>query len=146
MDEPALRIDHVALPCYDAEATRTFYGERLGLPLTATFHATSALWGDRAFTYLAFALGDGALLDFFAIEGVARPESDPVPVGARHLALAVRSRGELEAGRARLAAAGVFLSEPVDHGAGRLSLYCFDPNGHQLELTHRPAPPPGPPR
>jgi len=141
MPEPALRIDHLALPCFDPEATRVFYGERLGLPLAASFRGTSSVWGDRGFWHLAFALPDGACLDFFAIDGVARPEGDPVPVGARHLALAVRSRAELEGWRARLAAGEVWISDPVDHGEGRVSLYCFDPNGHQLELTHRPAAP-----
>jgi len=160
-----LRIDHVALPCFDREATEAFYGKGLGLPLAASGSDTSPVWGNRRFRYLAFALPGGTLLDFFALDGLARPEPDGVrpepdvvrpepdvvrpepdvvrpepdvlPVGVRHLALGVSSRAELEVFRARLAAAGVWVSEPVEHQGGRLSYYCFDPNGHQLELTHR---------
>jgi catechol 2,3-dioxygenase-like lactoylglutathione lyase family enzyme len=136
-----LHLDHVALPCFDLAATEAFYGGCLGLPVAATFAGASPLWEGRRFTYLAFGLAGGGLLDFFAIAGVARPEADAVPGGARHLALGVASRAELDHLRARLVAAGIWVSDPVPHDAGRLSLYCVDPNGHALELTHREAPP-----
>jgi catechol 2,3-dioxygenase-like lactoylglutathione lyase family enzyme len=133
-----LHIDHVALPCFDREATEAFYAGGLGLAVAACWSDASPLWQGRRFTYLAFALARGELLDFLAIEGLARAEPDDAPIGARHVALGVDSRAELDAVRARLAARGVWVSEPVDHGGGRVSVYCFDPNGHQLELTHRP--------
>jgi catechol 2,3-dioxygenase-like lactoylglutathione lyase family enzyme len=136
-----LSIDHVALPCFDLAATEAFYGGCLELPVAGTFEGTSALWAGRRFTYLAFGLAGGALLDFFAIEGIARREGDPVPAGARHVALGVGSRAELARLRARLEAAGVWVSGEVPHAEGRLSLYCFDPSGHQVELTHRAASP-----
>lgn len=132
-----MRIDHVGLPCFDLSATEAFYGGCLELPVAATWSDTSALWSGRRFTYLAFALPGGALLDFFAIDGVARPEGDSVPAGVRHVALGVASRGELERLRNRLVGAGNAVSDPVAHGAERLSLYCVAPNGHALELTHR---------
>jgi hypothetical protein len=47
------------------------------------------------------------------------PLEEPVPAGARHVAL------------------GVWASDPVSQEAGRLSLDCVDPSGHSLELTHR---------
>ena len=51
-------------------ATEAFYGGCLELPVAATWSDTSALWSGRRFTYLAFALPGGALLDFFAIDDI----------------------------------------------------------------------------
>jgi len=134
-----LRVDHVALPCFDVAASRRFYEDALGLRLLAAFVADSELWRGR-FLYMAFGgEGGGAALDLFAVEGLARP-AEALPPGIRHVALALSSAEELETRRARLAAHGVWVSGPVAHG-NHDSIYCFDPNGHQIELTFRQAAP-----
>ncbi len=130
-------IDHVVLPSFDRARTERFYQDVLGLPLVDVFEGVSPLWGDRAFTLSAFGLPGGARLELFTVEGLARPESDGLPVGLRHVALAVDSRAELEAWKARLEASGTWSSDYVAHGPVRRSLYFFDPNGHYFELTHR---------
>jgi catechol 2,3-dioxygenase-like lactoylglutathione lyase family enzyme len=134
------RIDHVALECFDLARTEAFYGELLGLELRERASGTSADWGGAAWTLLAFALPAGGALDFFAIDGRRPAERDRAFAPVAHVALAVESRAELEALRARLVARGVAIPEEHDHGPDRRSLYCFDPNGHYLELTHRGGP------
>jgi catechol 2,3-dioxygenase-like lactoylglutathione lyase family enzyme len=134
-----LQFDHVALPCFDVAASRRFYEDALGLRLLAAFTGDSELWRGR-FLHLAFGSeGGGAALDLFAVEGLGRPE-EALPPGIRHVALALASAEELATRRARLAAQGVWVSGPVAHG-NHDSLYCFDPNGHQIELTFRRAAP-----
>jgi glyoxylase I family protein len=135
-----LAIDHVVLPSFDRTETERFYQEVLGLPLVDVFQGLSPVWGDRAFTLSAFRLPGGARLELFSVEGLVRPESDGLPVGLRHVALAVGSRAELEAWKVRLEAAGLWVSDFVPHGPERRSLYFFDPNGHYFELTHRGGP------
>jgi catechol 2,3-dioxygenase-like lactoylglutathione lyase family enzyme len=131
-----MRIDHVVLPSFDREKTERFYQQVLGLPLVDVFQGVSPLWGNRAFTLSAFALPGGARLELFSVDGMARPESDGLPVGLRHVALAVASHADLAAWKARLEAARTWTSDFVPHGPERCSLYFFDPNGHYFELTH----------
>ncbi|MFI5316285.1 MAG: VOC family protein [Myxococcota bacterium] len=134
MGSPLLGIDHVALRCFDMKATERFYGEVLGLPLAERADGPSEGAEGTTWRLAGFRLPSGALLDFFEIEGAARPASlDDVP----HVALAVATRADLESWRARLTASGVAIPEERDQGDGRHSLYFFDPNGHYLELTCR---------
>jgi glyoxylase I family protein len=135
--ETALRFDHVALPCFDVAATRRFYEEALGLELLSAFEGDSPLWGGR-FLLMMFGGAGGAAVDLFALEGLARPE-EALPAGIRHVAIAAASQAELAAREARLVRHGVWISERVDHG-DHDSIYCFDPNGHQLEITFRRRP------
>jgi catechol 2,3-dioxygenase-like lactoylglutathione lyase family enzyme len=135
-----LAIDHVVLPSFDRAATECFYQEVLGLPLVEVFEGVSPVWNDRAFTLSSFALPGGARLELFTVEGLEKPASDGLPVGLRHVALAVDSFDELEAWKRRLDAAGTWTSDFVPHGLDRRSLYFFDPNGHPFELTHRGSP------
>jgi catechol 2,3-dioxygenase-like lactoylglutathione lyase family enzyme len=140
MPEAHLRIDHLALPSYDPEATHRFWSEQLGLKPLGVFEGTSDLWGGRRFLLSTYDAGGGSILDFFCVEGLARPEDDPHPVGMRHVALGVESRAALYAWKRRLESHGSWVSELVDHGGTHDSIYCFDPNGLQVELTFRPQP------
>ncbi|HEX2484315.1 MAG TPA: VOC family protein [Myxococcota bacterium] len=136
MDTSLSHVDHVALPAYDLDATHRFYAGVLGLDFRGEQEGRSELWGGRGFRLRSYAAAGGALFDFFQVEGLARPD-DALPVGLRHVALAVGSRAAVEAWRATLRAAGVWTSELVDHDGTHDSVYCFDPNGHQLEITWR---------
>ncbi|MGH7864783.1 MAG: VOC family protein, partial [Candidatus Binataceae bacterium] len=40
-------LNHVALPCFDAAATRRFYRDVLGLKLVEAFSGRSEPWGNR---------------------------------------------------------------------------------------------------
>jgi catechol 2,3-dioxygenase-like lactoylglutathione lyase family enzyme len=134
---PPLGIDHVALPCFDPEATRGFYEDALGLRLLGASEGESPLWGGRRFLLMIFSAG-GQALDLFAVEGMERPPCDALPAGARHVALALESPDDVEERARRLRSHGVWVSDLVGHG-DHDSRYCFDPNGHQVELTFRRA-------
>jgi catechol 2,3-dioxygenase-like lactoylglutathione lyase family enzyme len=114
------KLDFVAIPSQDAERTRRFYAETLGLRLDK--HAKSELW-----------LGETCL----AIWEPARFGMEFVPQKNAHLALHVddvaTARGELEA-------RGVtFAGETLDTGVCRMAFFT-DPDGNDLMLHHRYAP------
>jgi catechol 2,3-dioxygenase-like lactoylglutathione lyase family enzyme len=134
-----LGIDHVALACFDLEATERFYGEVLGLPVVERADGVSHDWEGRAWRLAAFALPSGALLDFFQIEGVEPPKPQGSVDTVRHVALAVATRADLESLRERLERFGIEIPEEQDHGGGRHSIYFFDPNRNYVEITCRPA-------
>jgi catechol 2,3-dioxygenase-like lactoylglutathione lyase family enzyme len=134
-----LGIDHVALACFDLPATERFYGELLGLPVVDRAGGVSEEWEGRAWQLRGFELPNGGLLDFFAIAGVTRPEPRGFLDTVAHVALGVATRADLEDWRKRLESHGHPILEEQDHGGGRYSIYCSDPNGWFLELTCRPA-------
>jgi len=123
-----LSLDHAVFPIWDVEASLAFYGETLGLPLAQAI--TGDDWGGHPWLMLIFALEDGRELVLVARRGAARP---PPEGDERHYALAAGSRAEQDAFEARLAAAGVAVSEET-HGERR-SLYALDPNGVTIEIT-----------
>lgn len=134
MGSTLLGIDHVALRCFDSNATERFYGELLGLPVVERAGGASPEWDGRAWRLTGFQLPSGALLDFFEIEGAARPTSRDT---VQHVALAVRTREDLERWRKKLEASDCPVLEEQSHSEGRHSYYFADPNGHYLELTWR---------
>jgi catechol 2,3-dioxygenase-like lactoylglutathione lyase family enzyme len=139
MGASLLGIDHVALASFDMKATERFYGEILGLPVVERADGVSQGWAGRAWRLLGFALPSGALLDFFEVEGAERPEPRGELDTVRHVALSVATRADLESLRERLERSGVEIPEEQDHGAGRYSIYFFDPSRNYVEITCRPA-------
>jgi len=134
------RLHHTAYVTKDLEATRVFYEDVIGLPLSATWCETDFLFGkDRTYCHLFFDLGDGSSLAFFQFADAADqaefgPDLPPSPF--RHIALNVdlETQREIEG---RIAKAGI---EPPDtyvleHGYCR-SLYVNDPNGMIVEFTY----------
>ncbi len=130
-----LAIDHVAHPSFDALATHRFYTHVMGFPLV--FAAT----GENTTTktpYLLTAYGAGSCsIDFFEVDGVARPAKDGVPADVRHVGLVVETRADVEKWEERLAALG----QPFDLEAlatGDVHLYVTDPNGLVIEISAAP--------
>ena len=114
------KLDFVSIPSQDAERSRRFYAETLGL--RPDDHAQYELWaGDTCLT-------------------IWEPERLGMPFGPQkngHLALHVddvaRARGELEA-------KGVtFTGDTLDTGVCHMALFT-DPDGNDLLLHHRYAP------
>lgn len=135
--EPILRLHHFAWRCKDAEETRVFYEDILGLPLTHIIRAdTVPSTGEECpYVHLFFNLEDGSSIAFFDLgdDQVAEP-SPNTPAWVNHLALKVSSLESLERARTRLEAAGIEVLGVTDHGFVN-SIYFFDPNGIRLELT-----------
>ena len=136
---PIKGLHHFAWRCRDAEETRAFYEDLLGLPLAHVVKAdTVPSTGEFCpYVHIFFEMGDGSCIAFFDLgDDVAADPSPNTPAWVNHIALEVPSGDALEAAKARLEAAGVEVLGVTDHGFVN-SIYFFDPNGLRLELTVR---------
>lgn len=137
---PAIRgLHHLAYRCRDAEETRSFYEDLLGLPLAHIVTGERVpSTGERCpYCHLFFRLRDGSYVAFFDLGDGAATEPDPkTPPWVNHVALEVADEAELMAARTTLVEAGVDVLGPTDHHIVK-SIYFFDPNGVRLELTCR---------
>lgn len=132
-------VHHTAFRCRDAEQTRWFYEDVLGLPLAAAlaFEEEPGTGRKRPYMHLFFALPDSNYIAFFDDPGDARPEHFEMAHGFdRHIAIEAASEAEMLAYKARIRAAGVPCFGPIDHHFVR-SIYMYDPNGLQVEITSR---------
>lgn len=135
--QPVERLHHFAWRCRDAEETRRFYEDLLGLPLVHVIRADHVpSTGEYCpYVHLFFQLQDGASVAFFDLgDDQAAAPSPNTPAWVNHLALRVPDLTALAQAKARLEAAGVEVIGITDHGFVR-SIYFFDPNGLRLELT-----------
>jgi catechol 2,3-dioxygenase-like lactoylglutathione lyase family enzyme len=111
------RLDFVAVPSRDAERSRAFYGDTLGL--RADENAQNEFW-----------VGGTCL-------GIWEPERfgmEFTPQRNGHLALSV---GDVEAARVELEAKGVeFFGETLDSGVCHMAFF-RDPDGNDLMLHRR---------
>jgi catechol 2,3-dioxygenase-like lactoylglutathione lyase family enzyme len=126
-------LHHNAYRCRDAEETRKFYEDFLGLPLTNAFVINETKSGRPTNTLHAFyAMDDGSSLAFF--EAPDRPfdfkEQHDFDL---HIALEV-SQDDLHRMFAKGQAAGIQTRGVADHGFID-SIYFRDPNGYVIELT-----------
>ena len=136
---PIQQLHHYAYRARDAEETRHFYEDILGLPL---YHIIQS---DRVpstgeycpYTHFFFRLQDGSFIAFFDLgnDEAALP-SPNTPAWVNHIAFEVNSPADLQAAKARLEAAGIDVLGVTDHHFVH-SIYFFDPNGIRLELTVR---------
>ena len=130
---------HFAYPCRDAEETRAFYEDVLGLPLVHCMQVDSVPSTGEAgpYAHIFFEMGDGSYIAFFDLGKGEMPQPSPnTPSWVLHLALEVDGVEEVMAAKARLERAGIAVRGVVDHGFIH-SIYFFDPNGLRLELTTR---------
>ncbi|RCS57089.1 VOC family protein [Parvibium lacunae] len=140
---PILGLHHAAYRCRDAEETRAFYEDLLGLPL---FHYIEAdhvpSTGEYCpYVHIFFRLADGSCIAFFDLgDNQAAAPSPNTPAWVNHIAFAVPDLAALETIRQRLLAQGVAVLGPTDHHIFQ-SIYFFDPNGIRLELTAQLASP-----
>ena len=132
------RLHHTAYVTEDLEATRHFYEDIIGLPLSACWTEVDHLFGkDRTYCHLFFDLADGSSLAFFSFadpedQAEFGPELAPSPF--RHIALKVDDATQAEIEQ-RIEKAGF---EPpktytLEHGYCR-SVYVEDPNGMVVEF------------
>jgi len=135
---PVHGLHHIAYRCRDAEETRRFYEDLLGLPLVHVVRAdTVESTGEHCpFIHLFFEMTDGSCVAFFDLgDNQAAAPSPNTPLWVNHLAMRVGSQAEVDAAKRRLEAAGVEVLGPVLHDGFVRSIYFFDPNGIRLELT-----------
>jgi catechol 2,3-dioxygenase-like lactoylglutathione lyase family enzyme len=133
------RLHHNAYVTANMEATRHFYEDLIGLPLTATWCEADELFGkERVYCHCFFGLADDSALAFFQFadpgdQSLFGPKMPASPF--HHIALNCDAATQ-EQVKKRLEAAGY--KEPnlyvLEHGYCK-SLYATDPNGMILELT-----------
>jgi glyoxylase I family protein len=137
---PIQGLHHWAYRCRDAEETRHFYEDLLGLPLTHFIRAENYVGtsGEHVdvYVHIFFEMADGSSLAFFDLgDNVTAEPSPNTPRWCNHMALEVKSPEHLQAAHKRLVEAGVEVVGPLDHDGFVRSIYFFDPNGARLELT-----------
>jgi catechol 2,3-dioxygenase-like lactoylglutathione lyase family enzyme len=128
-------LHHNAYRCRDAEETRQFYEDFMGLPLAIAFQIDQTKSGRQTKTLHAFfEMGDGSYLAFF--------EAPDMPFDFKkqhdfdlHIALEVE-RDDLHKMLEKGKAAGIETRGVADHGFID-SIYFRDPNGYVIELTAR---------
>ena len=129
-------LHHFAYRCRDAEETRHFYEDILGLPLFHYIRAdTVPSTGEHCpYVHIFFRMTDGSCLAFFDLgdNQLAAPSAN-TPAWVNHIALRVESIAELLTMKARIEAHGVEVLGVTDHRVFN-SIYFFDPNGIRLEL------------
>ena len=125
----------------DPAATRQWYEDVLGLPLTMAMVFDEEPGTGRKIDYmhLFFKMGDDNFIAFFdAPEGADEKLFRPRSAFDLHLAFEVDTREELKAWRRRINQAGRPCFGPIDHEFIH-SIYFFDPNGIPLEITIKDA-------
>ena len=134
---PIQQLHHFAYRARDAEETRHFYEDILGLPLYHVIqsdHVPST--GEYCpYTHFFFRLQDGSFIAFFDLGNDEAAEPSPnTPAWVNHISFRVDSQNALRDMKARLEAHGVSVLGITDHHIFH-SIYFFDPNGLRLELT-----------
>lgn len=134
---PIQQLHHYAYRARDAEETRHFYEDILGLPMyhiIQSDHVPST--GEYCpYTHFFFRLQDGSFIAFFDLgDDEAALPSPNTPLWVNHVAFRVNSLAELDTMKARLQAHGVEVIGITDHHIFK-SIYFFDPNGVRLELS-----------
>ena len=133
------KLHHFAWRCRDAEETRAFYEDLLGLPLAHVIRADHVpSTGEYCpYVHIFFRMADGSYIAFFDLgDGKATVPDPQTPAWVNHIALEVEDVDTLLAMKQKLRDAGVEVIGPTDHGFVR-SIYFFDPNGLRAELTCR---------
>lgn len=132
-----LGLHHYAYRCRNAEETRSFYEDLLGLPLAHVIKADSVPSTGAAdpYVHLFFEFGDGSYIAFFDLGDETACTPDPgTPSWVNHFAMQVDTLAEVEAWKKRIEDAGIEVVGITDHGFVK-SIYFFDPNGVRLEIT-----------
>lgn len=126
-------LHHSAYRCRDAEETRKFYEDFLGLPLVQAFEIHETKSGRATNTlHIFFQMQDGSCLAFFDSSDSPFEFKDQHDYDL-HIALEV-PRADLEPWLAKGEAAGIETRGIADHDFIH-SIYFRDPNGYVIELT-----------
>lgn len=138
---PIRQLHHYAYRARDAEETRHFYEDILGLPLYHIIQSDVVpSTGEYCpYTHFFFRLQDGSFIAFFDLgDDEAALPSPNTPIWVNHISFRVDSMQALKDMKARLEAHGIEVLGITDHHIFH-SIYFFDPNGVRLELTSQRA-------
>lgn len=126
-------IHHLAMATGDMDRTIRFWRDLVGFRLVAGL-------GRPGYRHYFFQVSENDLLAFFEWPGVEpaqeKEHGRPVrgPFAFDHVSFGLSTREGLWELKDKLAAAGFWVSEVIDHGF-ILSIYAFDPNGIPIEFS-----------
>ena len=136
---PIKGAHHGAFRCRDAEQTRWFYEEVLGLETEGAIVLEEVPGTGVADPYLHifFRMKNGEYIAFFDAPGSADPDWFKRKESFdMHWAFELGSEEELYAMQQRIKSFGISALGPVDHHFVK-SIYMYDPNGIQVEFAVR---------
>jgi catechol 2,3-dioxygenase-like lactoylglutathione lyase family enzyme len=134
-------VHHAAFRCLDAEQTRWFYEDVLGLKAAAGIVLEEVTGtGERTpYMHIFFEMGNGEFIAFFDAPSTADPAwFERKASFDMHFAFEAESEADMLAMQERIRGFGIKCAGPIDHGFVR-SVYMYDPNGIQIEITARAA-------
>jgi len=126
-------VNHLALATGDMDRTILFWRDLLGMRLVAGL-------GGPGYRHFFFEVSSHDLVAFFEWPGIepveekehGRPTTGPFAFD--HVSFGLETEDDLWSLKDRLDAAGIWVSEVIDHGFIH-SIYTFDPNGIPLEFS-----------
>ncbi len=127
-------IHHLSMATQDMQKTIHFWRDLLGMRLVIGM-------GKPGHRHYFFEISPNNLISFFEWPHVEPVEEKDHGYPARgplvfdHVAFEVESEEDIWGLRDRLAAAGFWASEAIDHGFIH-SIYSFDPNGIAIEISY----------
>ncbi len=127
-------INHLAMATGDMDKTVRYWRDLLGMRLVVGI-------GHPGYRHYFFEISQTDLIAFFEWPGVEpmlqKDHGAPTkgPFGFDHVSFGVETEEALWELKARLEAAGFWVSEVVDHGF-ILSIYSFDPNDIPVEFSY----------
>jgi len=136
---PIKGVHHAAFRCRDAEQTMWFYQDVLGLVADGALvlDEVTGTGKNDPYMHIFFRMKNGEYIAFFDAPGSADPDWFARKESFdMHFAFEVETEADLLAMQARINAHGISALGPVDHGMVK-SIYMYDPNGIQIELTMR---------
>lgn len=138
--ESGLRsLHHAAFRCRDAEQTRWFYEDVLGLKASAgiVLDEVPGTHEPTPYMHIFFEMGDGNFVAFFDAPSTADPSWFKRKNSFdMHIAIQARDEAHMRQMQQRIRDHGVSCLGPVEHHFVR-SVYMYDPNGIQVEITTR---------
>lgn len=126
-------INHLAMATGDMEGTIRFWRDLLGMKLLAGL-------GKPGYRHYFFEISERDMIAFFEwpdvkpVEEKEHGRSVAGPFVFDHVAFGVDTQDDLWEIKERISAAGVWVSEVIDHGFIH-SIYSFDPNGIPIEFS-----------
>jgi len=127
-------VNHLAMATGDMDKTIRFWRDLLGMRLVAGL-------GRPGYRHYFFEISASDLIAFFEwseVEPIAEKDHGrPVkgPFAFDHVSIGVETEDDLWGLKDKLSAAGLWVSEVIDHGFIH-SIYAFDPNGIPIEFSH----------
>lgn len=131
------RIHHVAYRCKDAKETVNWYVQNLNMDfvLAIAEDRVPSTGEEDPYMHVFLDAGNENVLAFFELPTKPEMGRDPnTPVWVQHIAFKVPDRETLLGFKAKLEANGIDVLGVTNHSLFH-SIYCFDPNGHRVEIA-----------